>query len=87
MEVDKKKIRAEYNKKYYESKKADIAKKLYAKEPCRKCGRIVSHQNLPKHMNSRYCKDKSGNLNEKNEIQNLKEQIEQLSKLIESKLT
>ena len=42
--------RKEYNAKYYASKKAEIAQKLYAKEECEHCSRIVSHQNMKNHL-------------------------------------
>jgi hypothetical protein len=49
----------EYNKKYYETNKIEIAKKLYAKVTCPDCERCVSHQNLKKHQKTSYCKSKS----------------------------
>jgi len=48
--------RKEYNKKYYANKKKDICDKLFAKVECDLCGRTVSHQNLPKHKKTNYCK-------------------------------
>lgn len=47
--------RKEYNKKYYETKKDAIKKKLFTKEECPKCNRKVSHQNINKHQKSSYC--------------------------------
>jgi len=44
-----------YNSKYYESHKKQIAEKLYAKEVCTNCGKTVNHQNMPKHVKTKYC--------------------------------
>ena len=66
--------RREYNAKYYASKKAEIAKKLYAKEECEHCSRVVSHQNMKKHLESRLCQERR----EPSLINKLKEKIEKL---------
>ena len=82
MKSSEKLIKAEYNKRYYEKKKDEIASKLYAKEPCTRCGRILSHQNIRKHMETRYCKDRSGKVSSEREMEILKEKI----KVLEDKL-
>jgi hypothetical protein len=48
--------RKEYNKIYYANKKKEICEKLFTKVECDLCGRSVTHQNLPKHKKSNYCK-------------------------------
>jgi hypothetical protein len=48
-------VKRGYNKKYYESHKTKIAEKLYVKEECENCGRKVNHQNMNKHMKTKYC--------------------------------
>jgi hypothetical protein len=53
--MDKKESRKESNKKYYQTNKDEIAKKLYTKEVCMHCGRSVSHQTMPKHLKTSYC--------------------------------
>lgn len=50
------KTRQEYNKEYYNKKKDEICEKLFAKVECGRCGRTVTHQNLPKHQKTNYCK-------------------------------
>ncbi len=47
--------RKEYNKKYYETHKEEIAKKLYAKQECGICGRSVNHQQIKRHQASKLC--------------------------------
>lgn len=51
--------RREYNKKYYAAKKDEIKKKLFTKEPCELCGRMVVHQHIWKHRESAYCKSRA----------------------------
>jgi len=48
----------EYNKQYFEANKGKVSAKLQAKEACKCCGRVVSHQNLTSHMKTNYCKSK-----------------------------
>ena len=38
--------------------KIKVSAKLQAKEACKCCGRVVSHQNLTSHMKTNYCKSK-----------------------------
>ena len=47
--------RDEYNKKYYAENKAILAEKKATKETCQFCNRIVSHQNMMTHMNTKLC--------------------------------
>lgn len=46
----------DYNKNYYEKNKAKIAEKLYCKETCPHCQKVVSHQNMKSHQKTSYCK-------------------------------
>jgi hypothetical protein len=69
--------RKEYNKKYYADKKAEICKKLFVKVECQLCSRSVTHQNLPKHMKSSYCKLRQERNKPKLDILNELEQIKQ----------
>jgi hypothetical protein len=47
--------RRQYNKEYYAKNKKEILTKLFTKEECELCGRMVSHQNIFKHRTSSYC--------------------------------
>lgn len=78
--ADKKK---EYNKKYYESKKAVILTKLAEKVECPLCKRKVAHQNLKTHQSSGVCK--SRRVTEIPDIKRLEEKIKRLTELIEAK--
>lgn len=51
--------RKEYNRKYYEKNKQISNAKLFTKESCKSCGRSVSHQNMPKHLKSKLCQNRS----------------------------
>ncbi len=51
--------RKEYNKKYYAEKKDEIKKKLFTKESCELCGRMVVHQHIWKHRKSAYCQSRA----------------------------
>ncbi len=73
--------RRNYNKNYYEKNKKTICSKLFTKEACPICKRVVSHQNLRSHQKSSYCKSRISN----SDIDSLKSEIENLKKLIESK--
>ena len=68
-------IKKEYNKKYYELNKQQIAEKLYTKEKCENCGRVVSHQNMQKHIKSKLCIGKSS-------IDILIDRIDRLEKMV-----
>ena len=48
----------EYNRKYYAKKKAEIAAKQSAQEVCKYCGRSIRHDNVWKHTNTDYCKNR-----------------------------
>jgi hypothetical protein len=85
--------RKEYNKKYYETKKDDIKKKLFTKVECPKCGRIISHQNVKKHQLSSYCiarcHNKSGGamvqvVNSTSDIEELKKKVKELEEKLSS---
>ena len=71
-----------YNKQYYAKNKEKIAAKLYAKEECPKCGRIVSHQNINKHQKSSYCKSRCIDKSE-DKFKNLEERITQYENTID----
>ena len=72
-----------YNKQYYAQNKQDIATKLYKKEACPKCSKMVSHQNFKQHQASSVCRSKVYNRDievMKTEIDNLKSLVTTLSK-------
>ena len=46
----------ESNRIYYENNKLKIAEKLYTKEECECCGRVISHQNMSSHKKTTYCR-------------------------------
>lgn len=75
--------RKEYNKRYYESKKNDIKKKLFKKVECELCKRVISHQNISKHKKSSYCIARSNKTNEQVELSTLQQNINELKKKIE----
>lgn len=66
----------ELNKIYYEKNKADIAAKLYHKEKCEMCGRVVSHQNINKHKNTKYCRTHHEKQNDIELLNKVKNNIE-----------
>ena len=73
-----KEARKEYNKIYYATKKEEISKKLYAKEECQYCKRVVGHQQMPKHIKSKFCQSRSN----KTDVEMLKNKIDKINKLI-----
>ncbi len=76
--------RKEYNKKYYETKKDDIKKKLFTKVECPKCSRKISYQNVKKHQISSYCIARSGagKIDSTTEIEKLKLKLTELENRI-----
>jgi hypothetical protein len=62
------KTRQEYNKEYYKNKKTEICEKLFVKVECDRCGRTVTHQNLPKHQKTNYCKLRQARAKPKQDI-------------------
>jgi hypothetical protein len=48
----------EYNKLYYQNNKAQIEKKIGAKEECPHCKRMIRHQYMQKHLKSVYCQSR-----------------------------
>ena len=46
----------EYFRRYMEKNGSRFHSKLAVKEMCKQCGRIVTHQNMPKHMKTLICK-------------------------------
>ena len=70
------------NKKYCTDNKLKIAEKLYKKEECLKCHRIVSHQNINKHQKSKLCQGRS----EKSKIDELIAKVDRIEKLINEKI-
>ena len=72
--------RKEYNKKYYEKNKLNIAQKLYTKVTCELCGKTVSHQNMPKHIKSNYCTSRVKKGVEK-DLEDLKKEIAELKQM------
>ena len=79
-----KESRREYNKKYYAEKKSAICAKLFEKEECLKCGRIVSHQNMKKHQASKVCmttaERRQAKLNVSSELEAIKQELEDIKK-------
>ena len=76
--LSEKEGRKEYNKNYYATKKEEISKKLYTKEECQFCKRIVGHQQMPKHIKSKFCQSRSN----KTDVDLLKNKIDRINKLI-----
>jgi hypothetical protein len=56
MGYDNKEQQKIYNEKYYAENKAKIEAKIGLKENCPHCDRCVRHQNIQKHIKSKYCK-------------------------------
>ena len=46
---------AEWGKAHYAENKEEINAKRRQKEPCPKCGRVVSHDNMAAHQRSKVC--------------------------------
>ncbi len=46
----------EYFRRYMEKNGSRFHSKLAIKETCKHCGRMVTHQNIPKHMKTLVCK-------------------------------
>lgn len=82
MEDKYKTAKIKYNATYYAKHKDKIAEKLYAKEACNMCSRVVTHQNLPKHKKSNYCRSHSekqrNELNE-NEVKQIKKTVTKMN--------
>ena len=70
--------RKEYNKEYYAKNKTKIIELISKKEPCKLCGKVITHQKMKKHQRSAYCMDKQDDLVE------MKKQIEQLTEKMKS---
>ena len=51
--------RKDYNKKYYAANKTKICAQLFEKEKCLLCDKLISHQNMKKHMTSKLCKSRA----------------------------
>ena len=77
--------RKQYNEKYYAEHKKDITEKLLVKIECPNCGKCISKANLERHKVGRSCK-KHVSIQE-SQIQELKQQVERLTKLLEEKDT
>ena len=45
----------EYNKKYYGENKEKILSKVLEKKECPHCNRKINHQNMSKHIKTKYC--------------------------------
>ncbi len=71
-----------YNKAYYQKNKDKIKAQISKKEACNLCNRIVSHQNIQRHKDSKLCKSRRANIDSNAEvlsdILSLKAQIEEL---------
>ena len=72
-----------YNEKYYAEHKKDIAEKLLIKIECPKCGKCISKANLERHKSGLSCLKNASK--QQCQLQELKEQVERLTKLLEEK--
>jgi hypothetical protein len=69
----------DYNKNYYETNKAKIAEKLYCKETCPHCQKVVSHQNMKSHQKTSYCKSRAY-VDVRQQLVDLQNEINELKK-------
>ncbi len=70
----------EYNKAYYAKNKAAILNALKTKCKCDECGRVVSYSRLQLHKKTNLCLR-----NTKTDLNKMKEQIENLTRILEEK--
>ena len=75
----KEKISAkDYNKQYYAKNKDEIKAKLFTKEVCSNCSKLISHQNMKQHQSRGVCRSKVY----KNDILEMKKEIDILKALV-----
>ena len=72
-----------YNERYYAEHKKDITEKLLIKIECPNCGKCISKANLERHKVGRSCKKHISI--QQSQIQELQQQVEKLTKLLEEK--
>ncbi len=72
-----------YNEKYYAEHKKSITEKLLIKIECPNCGKCISKANLERHKIAQSCK-KNVSM-QQSQIQELQQQVEKLTKLLEEK--
>ena len=77
--------RKQYNEKYYAEHKKDITEKLLVKIECPNCGKCISKANLERHKAGLSCLKNASK--QQSQLQELKEQVEKLTKLLEEKDT
>jgi len=75
--------RKQYNEKYYAEHKKNITEKLLIKIECPNCGKHISKANLERHKIGRSCKKHISI--QQSQIQELQQQVEKLTKLLEEK--
>jgi hypothetical protein len=68
----------EYNKDYYDKNKDKNKDKLYAREECKNCGKLISHVNMSKHKKSKACINHANKVEPKSELTELQERIAKL---------
>ena len=73
--IEEKMDRKDYLQDYYHVNKEKIAAKLYKKEVCECCSRIVTHQNMSKHKTLAVCKRQGRIRKELSLLQRMKETI------------
>jgi acetyl-CoA carboxylase beta subunit len=74
-----------YNERYYAEHKKDITEKLLIKIECPNCGKCISKANLERHKVGRSCKKHISI--QQSQIQELQQQVEKLTKLLNEKDT
>ena len=74
-----------YNERYYAEHKKIITEKLLIKIECPNCGKCISKANLERHKIGRSCLKNASK--QQSQLQELKEQVERLTKLLEEKDT
>ena len=77
--------RKQYNEKYYAEHKKNITEKLLIKIECPNCGKCISKANLERHKIGRSCKKHISI--QQSQIQELQQQVEKLTKLLNEKET
>ncbi len=75
--------RKQYNEKYYAEHKKNITEKLLIKIEFPNCGKHISKANLERHKIGRSCKKYISI--QQSQIQELQQQVEKLTKLLEEK--
>jgi hypothetical protein len=77
-------IRQQYNKDYYSKNKSTICAKLAEKEACSICGRMVNHQNIPRHLKTKKCMAKAEQqIDKENSIENIKEEMTEIRNVLD----